>query len=46
MILKKETVFLDANAWNDSDTVQKFEVMDGTPVRGFFFFFFYLIYLY
>lgn len=34
MILKKETAFLDANAWNDSDSLQKFEVMDGTPVRG------------
>jgi hypothetical protein len=44
IILKKETAFLDANAWNDSDTVQKFEVMDGTPVRGMFIYMFFLIY--
>lgn len=33
-ILKKETTFQDASAYNESDNLMRFEVMDGAPVKG------------
>ena len=33
-ILKKETTFQDSAAYNESDNLMRFEVMDGAPVKG------------
>ena len=33
-ILKKETTFQDSAAFNESDNLMRFEVMDGAPVKG------------
>lgn len=33
-LIKKETTFQDKNAWNENETLIKFEIMDGAPVKG------------
>lgn len=33
-IIKRETVGSGANTFNESDTIAKYEIMDGAPVRG------------
>lgn len=33
-ILKKETTFHEASAYNESENLMRFEVMDGAPVKG------------
>lgn len=33
-IIKRETTGSGANMYNESETITKFEIMDGSPVRG------------
>lgn len=36
-IIKKETVGNAPNVYNESETIAKYEIMDGAPVRGVFY---------
>lgn len=33
-IIRRETTGVPPNAYNESETITKFEIMDGAPVRG------------
>lgn len=33
-LIKKEATFQDKDVWNDNETLIKFEIMDGAPVKG------------
>lgn len=33
-ILKRETVGSGPNVFNENDTIAKYEIMDGAPVKG------------
>jgi vacuolar protein sorting-associated protein 26 len=33
-LVRKETTIKDRDLWNENESVLKFEVMDGAPVKG------------
>jgi vacuolar protein sorting-associated protein 26 len=35
-IIRRETTGTGTSQFNESETVTKFEIMDGAPVRGYF----------
>lgn len=35
-IIKRETTGSGPNSYSDNETVAKYEIMDGAPVRGYF----------
>ena len=43
-IIRRETTGAPPNQYNESETITKFEIMDGAPVRGLFCFFFFLFF--
>lgn len=45
-IIKRETVGLAPNIFNENETLTKFEIMDGAPVRGINFFCLFFFYIY
>lgn len=37
-IIKRETTGSGPNSYSESETVAKYEIMDGAPVRGYYFY--------